>query len=648
MRHYLKLIGVILTGIVAAMLATGAGYGQIGSGQRAPVFSLEDVDGRNHSLDEMKAQPMGILYFFDVESRPSQEGLFSLDQLTQQYKDADLLVWGITQSPGQKVAAFIAQTQTRFPILLDTSNVSQLYQAQFILPTVCILGPELKVLDYIQGGGKSSEIMLLRLAERSLQRKQFKIARAIGTRIEKENPQNLDAQVVKGYAALKDGNLEEAEVTFKTISKEKGQGEILGKEGLTAVYAQKGQAEKALDLAKEVEKKAPDRAYVHVVQGDLLYSKNNKTEAKIEYQKAVKKKSAQSFQKAVALNKLGRIQASEGKYQEARELFDKAVEIDPYYIEATSNKGISYEKEDKWDKALDTYRQALTVDKNDTFAAVLSKRAQERLLLQNDADQKKRIDKLVKELAERYRSRKKAGLKVEDPWTSRPMILSFVDFQEKGGLAERDGFKTVLIAQLQDRINSSGRAQVVERVIVERLLEELNLGSSEMADPETSLRLGKVLAAKIIGTGSFYHLPGGTLLNMRLIDTETSAIPKVVTRQFNLGASLDKEIFNLNREIIKTIILKYPLRGYVVQTSGDTILINLGSKQGVVLGTRFDVLEDQEPIEYKGKLLQSAPKSVAQIEVNQVEPDLCHARIVKQESEIHRDDKVQEKIADLK
>ena len=490
--------------------------------------------------------------------------------------------------------------------------------------------------------------MLSRLAERNLQRKKFEIARAIGAKVEKENPQNIDAKVVKGYAALKEGNLEEAETTFKTISQKKGEGEILGKEGLTAVYAQKGQAEKALKLAKEVEKKAPDRAYVHVVQGDLLYSQNKKKEAKAQYQKAVKKTSAKSFQKAVALNKLGRIQANEGQFQKARALFDKAVEIDPYYIEATSNKGMSYEKEDKWDKALDSYRQALTVDKNDTFAAVLSKRAQERLLLQNDADKKKRIDKLVKELAERYRKQKKTGLKVEDPWTSRPMIMSFVDFQEKGGLAERDGFKTVLTAQLLDRINSTGRAQVVERVVVERLLEELNLGSSELADPETSLRLGKVLAAKIIGTGTFYHLPAGTLLNMRLIDTETSAIPKVVTRRFSLGASLDQEIYNLNREIIKTLILKYPLRGYVVQASGDKIMINLGSKQGVVLGTKFDVLQDQEPIKYKGKILQGSPKSIAQIEVNQVEPDFCHARVLTKKREIHQDDKIQEKMADLK
>ena len=73
-------------------------------------------------------------------------------------------------------------------------------------------------------------------------------------------------------------------------------------------------------------------------------------------------------------------------------------------------------------------------------------------------------------------------------------------------------------------------------------------------------------------------------------------------------------------------------------------MINLGSKQGVIQDTKFEVLKEQEPIEYKGKLLCSAPKTTAQLQVVQVEPDLCYARVLKQEGTITRDDKVQEKV----
>jgi tetratricopeptide (TPR) repeat protein len=487
--------------------------------------------------------------------------------------------------------------------------------------------------------------MLVKLAEKELQRKQVAIAKAISENVIRKNPQNEEAKMVKGYAELKSGDPAAAEKTFLTLSQSKGQGEVLGKEGLVSVYAQKGQVKKALELAEEVEKKAPDRGHVHAVKADILYTKGKKNEAQAEYQKAVRKKSAAPFQKAAALNKLGRLKASVGNLSQARELYDQAVAIDPYYIEATANSGQTYEKEGKWNKALDAYRQALAVNKDDVFSAALAKRAQSMVALQNDVERKKRMDGLVKRLAERYRKQQQSKPKEpEDTWTSRPMIMTFVDLQEKGGLSERDGFSSVLMIQLSDQINASGRIQVVERILIEKLLEELNLGSSDLADPETALKLGKVLAAKIIGTGSLYYLPAGTILSLRLIDTETSALPKVINRQFDPSVSLDTELNHLNREILTALIQKYPLRGFVVQASQDRIMINLGSKQGVIKDTKFEVLKEQEPIKYKGKLLRSAPKTIAQLQVVQVEPDLCYARILNQKSSIARDDKVQEKV----
>ncbi len=640
MRSLIKTL-VYLTALMAVVSPV---YGQVAPGQKAPVFELADISGKRYNLATMESQPMIILYFFDVTSGPSQEGLLALDDLAKRYADADLKVWAITRSVKNKVIEFVSKSHIDYPFLLDTSKVSDLYQARFVLPTICILGPRLQILDYIQGGGKATEIMLVKLAEKELQRKQVAVAKAISADVIRRNPQNAEAKMVKGYAELKSGNLAAAEKTFNSLSQSKGQGEVLGKEGLVSVYAQKGQTKKALKLAGEVEKKAPDRSHVNAVKADILYAQGKKNQAQTEYQKAVHKKSAAPYQKAPALNKLGRLQASLGNLSQARELYDQAVAIDPYYIEATANSGNTYEKEGKWSKALDAYRQALAINKDDFFTATLAKRAQSMVALQNDVARKKRMDELVQRLAERFRKQQESKPEEEDAWTSRPMILSFVDLQEKGGLSERDGFSSVLMIQLSDQINASGRIQVVERILIEKLLEELNLGSSDLADPNTALKLGKVLAAKIIGTGSLYHLPAGTILSLRLIDTETSALPKVINRQFDPSVSLDTELNHLNREIVTALIQKYPLRGFVVQASQNRIIINLGSKQGVSKDTKFEVLKEQEPIKYKGKLLRSAPKTVAQLEVVQIEPDLCYARVLNQEGTITRDDKVQEKL----
>jgi tetratricopeptide (TPR) repeat protein/peroxiredoxin len=632
---------IVITGV---LLVSKVSYGQLSPGQLAPSFSLKDLKGQIYDLSRMKERALIILYFFDAESRPSQEGLLSLNQLTKQHKGTGLTAWAITLSPKDRAIKFVESSGLAFPVLLDVSKVSELYQARQILPTICTIGPGFKVLDYFQGGGKTVETMLVRLAERELQRKQTTFAKALSEEVVKKNPEQVKAKAVKGYAALKENKLAEAEETFKDLSQKGAQGEVVGKEGLAAVYAKKGETEKALQMAREVEQKAPDRAYVHVIKGDILYGQDKKKEAESAYQTALQKKEGELYQEGLKYNQMGRYYASAKQYPKAREYYDQALTIDPYYIEGTTNKGLTYEKEGKWDKALESYRQALGLEKGDLFAVVLAKKAQEMIEVQKDAKRKERMDQLIKELAARYREQKAAVKKGEDTWTSQPMVLSFVDFQEKGGLAERDGFSTVLITRLADHLNGSGRVQVVERVLIERLLEELNIGSSELANPETPLRLGRVLAAKLIGTGSILYLPQGTLFSMRLIDTETTAIPQVTNKQLGPSVSLEKELFQLNRDILKTVISKYPLRGYLVKVTGDQALVNLGSKQGAVSGTKFDVLEEQETVKYKGKALQSVPKAIGQVEVVRVEPDLCHARILNQERPLRTDDKIQERM----
>jgi tetratricopeptide (TPR) repeat protein len=611
------------------------------TGQPAALFVLPDHAGLAHDLAAMKDRPLMILYFFDAGSRPSQEGLLNLDQLAKTYAQTDLAVWAITTSPAQQVADFMAQAKPRFPVLLDKAEVSEQYQARLVLPTVCILGPGLKVLDYFQGGGKTTEVMLVRLAQRELQRKEIQLAKAISSQVVKQNPQNARARAVSGYAALKEGDLAAAQQTFQDLSAGPGEAEVIGKEGLAAVYAKKGDDAKALDLAEEVAAMAPERAYAQVVKGDILYSRGQKEQARQAYEKAVAQKNVDPGQ-ALAHNQLGRLHAAAGDYAAARTLYDQAVDIDPYYVEATSNIGVTYEKEGRWDQALAAFQRAAAMDKNDAFTTILTQKAEQMLALQKDTARSQRMDQLVKDLVQRYEKGEIAPQR-EDDWTSRPMVLTFIDVEEKGGLPERDGLSGVLVAELGSLLNQSGRVQVVERVVMARLLEELNMGSSQLADPETALKLGRILAAKLIGTGQIIVTAGDPVLNLRLVDTETSALAQVITRPLK-QSMLEKELFGLNRDILRTVISKYPLQGYVVAVQDQRILLNLGAAQGVVAGTQFNVIAEQQPVKYKGRMLRSAPKVVAELEVVQVEPDLCYGRIKNALQTLQRDDKVVEKI----
>jgi tetratricopeptide (TPR) repeat protein len=639
-----KRVSLIITLLVAIIFCPGLSHSNFGVGGVAPDFSLQDIYGRSHKLTSMQEHSLIVLYFFNTSSASSQDGLLILNRLIGKYGNTDLIIWGITTSPKNEVSDFIINHHAGFPVMLDNSKVSETYQAQLILPTVVILGPKLKVIDYFQGGGATTEQMLISLAERQLQRDAPLFAEELTKEVQEKDPANTKAKTIYGYAALKAGKTDKAEEVFSKMSEDKGKAGILGAEGLTAVYAQQGKTDQALSIASQVEQKAPERGFVHKVKGDILYSKNKPDEAALEYKQAVDKPDAEVFQKTEAHNKLGRLYASVGNYKQARVEYNQTVALDPYNVVAMSNKGISYQKEGDWDKALQNFQQANAIKQNDVYAIALAQKAQNMIDLQKNIAEKSRIDTLVKELAERFRKQDHQQSSQEtDTWTSRPMIISFIDFQEKGGLSERDGLAMVLTSQLGDMLNESGRVKVVERVIMDRLLEELNLGSSELADQETALKLGKILAAKLISTGSLLHLPDSTLLNMRMIDSETTAIPKVLTKKFAPGSTnLEGEIHALNREILKTIIEKYPLHGYIIQSSGEQATINLGSRQGVVNGTKFEAIEEGKPIEYKGKILRSLPKTIAKLEVIAVEPDLCFTRVLQKDRVLVQDDKIQE------
>ncbi|MDH3347839.1 MAG: tetratricopeptide repeat protein, partial [Desulfobulbaceae bacterium] len=610
-------------------------------GALSPDFTLKDGYGQQRSLAKMSNHQLIVLYFFSLDSKSSIEGLLTLGALHKQYQQTDLVVWGITQADKQAVSKFIMTNGTTFPILPDDGKVSGLYSADIILPVTCIIGPDMKIIDYLQGGGRGTEKMLLRLAQRELQRNQPLFAQALSKEAQKENPSSIDAKSVYGYAALKAEKYDEAEQVFQDLATEDTKGEIIGKEGLAAVYAKKGETKKALEAIEEVSEKAPERGYVHLVKGDILYAQNKKEQAASEYELAVVNPDGYPYQKSLAYNQLGRLETERGNYQQARQLYDRAVDIDPYFIEAMSNKGVTYQKEGNWEKALFDFQRAMKINKDDAFSEVLAAKAQEMIELQRDIARRERVDSLVKELAARYREQRTAPVIDKDTWTSRPMVLSFIDFQEKGGLAQRDGLSLVLTGRLTDELNNSGRLQVVERTVLDALLEELNLGSSELADPAVTLKLGRILAAKIIGSGSLMNLPNSTLLSLRLIDTETTRVAKVFTRKLTGGSlALVKETDTLYREVLETVIKGYPLRGFIVEPSVDKVIVNLGEQQGVVLGTRFMVLEEGKSITYKGKVLKGIAKQIGEVEVVQVEPQFCTARIINAERSFRKDDKV--------
>ncbi|TAN38347.1 MAG: CHAT domain-containing protein [Nitrospirae bacterium] len=179
----------------------------------------------------------------------------------------------------------------------------------------------------------------------------------------------------------------------------------------------------------------------------------------------------------------------------------------------------------------------------------------------SDEKSRKRIDELVASLAASYRQGNFDRTKVGDARKTGPLTMVIMDVKPSGtgATADRDNLVNMLTAVLQE----GEGVQMVERELLEKLLEELKLSNSSLADPTTALKIGKVLSARIIITGSIMADSKGQAVMLRLIDTETTAVRKVVSAE-TTGKTLDREtVKQLGGKILEWAKAENPSSGNI-------------------------------------------------------------------------------------
>jgi len=200
----------------------------------------------------------------------------------------------------------------------------------------------------------------------------------------------------------------------------------------------------------------------------------------------------------------------------------------------------------------------------------------------------KKVDELVKELAARYREGRLETRASSDSWSSRPFTLAVMDVKGEADAQLGSSFITLLNGALQ----STAGATVVDRELLDRLLAELKLGSSSLANPATALKLGRLFAAGSIVTGTVVPEGGGLVAVLRVIDTETTEILKVFTSKSAAGEAGPELCADLARQIGAWHSSEYPPRGRVVSVTGNQCRVNLGASHGLKKGEHLEVVAE--------------------------------------------------------
>ncbi|MEW6599799.1 MAG: CHAT domain-containing protein [Nitrospirota bacterium] len=162
----------------------------------------------------------------------------------------------------------------------------------------------------------------------------------------------------------------------------------------------------------------------------------------------------------------------------------------------------------------------------------------------------KRTDELVAGLIKDYRENQKRGERVTTSAArTGPPTLVFLNIRANG-MSEED--IEYILTGVTGMLRQSKSVQVVEREIIDKLLEELRLSSSQLADPAKVLEIGKILTAQIISTGSISRNGREWQVSLRFIDTETTTIQAALTEIIE-SADKEKVVSVLGKEILNKI-----------------------------------------------------------------------------------------------
>ena len=182
------------------------------------------------------------------------------------------------------------------------------------------------------------------------------------------------------------------------------------------------------------------------------------------------------------------------------------------------------------------------------------------------------------------------------------------------GYSLQEGEERLLVSGISDKLLQQSRIQLVERALLDKLLEELKLGTSKLVDRNTALSLGRILAARFILSGQVLYSEAQTQVSMRLIETETGRITAAVNESFGSAVPATILTERLSDVLIEKLNKLYPFRGKVVDVKDNEVRLNIGVKVGARMGQQFKVV-DQDLI----------------LEVIAVQPETCLARIAKGE-----------------
>lgn len=186
------------------------------------------------------------------------------------------------------------------------------------------------------------------------------------------------------------------------------------------------------------------------------------------------------------------------------------------------------------------------------------------------------------------------------------------------------------IAQI---LHASGRIKVVEREHLDKLITELQI-DPRYIDRATGLRLGKILAARLIALCTVSTFGDGRLLSVRLAETETAVDTVWATETAETAVAVDRVTQELTSDLLRQLRQIYPIQGRITEVTPQSMLLNIGTDHGVTVGLTLDVFGTEAPLPVQ--------RPIGQLVVTEVASQQARAKIVREDIPLQRGWRVRE------
>jgi TolB-like protein len=208
------------------------------------------------------------------------------------------------------------------------------------------------------------------------------------------------------------------------------------------------------------------------------------------------------------------------------------------------------------------------------------------------------------------------GLRSSAPADFKKTKIAVLDFQMQGEQNASKDMGKIVAEWLITGLVETGRFDVVERLLLEKILEEQKLGVTGAIDPASAAQLGKILGVKTIVSGTISSLEGMTEINARLINVDTASIVAAEKVRARSAGKLH-ELVSLITDKIAAV---FPLEGYIVQRTGNRVTVDLGKQMGVKPGMKFVAFKEGKVIRHPktGEVLDVETVELGEIEIRDV------------------------------